>query len=299
MKVRRMISTRLNVGRIPIRVHGWGGLGSQIFACLVAKRLASLFPSRKVVITFHSSGVTHREIEVPKEFIREFVVLTQDDFQTWNKAEKKNDSKLSIKSNIRNRVTQLLEEIGLLARLNTEQEFSNLKTCVYEVRGHYTQVLLKPEEINWVANCLDIPKLQTKERTGSSMVLHLRLGDLLTLKSKSYINLNRLSSAIKSVSPKGKVTIFSDSKPHEVEDLLNEPFNGIDYQVKRESAIKVIQEGSLCDLFIGTNSKISLWIALIRRGLGFGQITLLPTEIYKQLDTLAPKTRNTPRTLEY
>jgi len=79
--------------RLPIRVHCWGGFGSQIFACVIAKRLASLFPARKIVLIFHSSGVTRRTLEIPKGFTGDFTVLTQDDFRTSNAEENSIDPK--------------------------------------------------------------------------------------------------------------------------------------------------------------------------------------------------------------
>lgn len=294
-----MIRAKPRMGGIPIRVHGWGGLGSQILACVVAKRLTSIFPARKVVLILHSSGVTRRVIEIPEELTRGFTVVTQDDFKNSNVARKTNNSEIARESNFRNSVTFFFERLGILARLNTQQEFSELKACVYEVRGHYAQISLTPEEVSWIANCLNISSAQKRKHKPHLIVLHLRLGDLLTLPTKSYINLNRLSSAIKSVSLQGKVTIFSDSEPSEVEDLLQDAFEGIEYQVKRESAIKVIQEGAICDLFIGTNSKISLWIAIFRRSLSIGHTTLLPKEISQQLDVLAPKTRKYNCVFEY
>jgi|GEM_PF-855327 len=285
--------------RLPIRVHCWGGFGSQIFACVIAKRLASLFPARKIVLIFHSSGVTRRTLEIPKGFTDDFTVLTQDDFRTSNAEENSIDPKLSTMSKILMFTTPLFERLGLLARLNTEKEFPELRACLYEVRGHYTQILLSTEEVSWVTSCLAISSTQEKGHTQSSIVLHLRLGDLLELKSKSYINLDRLSSAIKLVSPRRKITIFSDSEPCEVKDLLQDVFKGIEYRVEKENVIKVIQEGALSELFIGTNSKISLWIAIIRRGLSLGYTTLLPKEISTQLETLIPEISNTPRTVQY
>ena len=294
-----MIRAALKMIRIPIRVHGWGGLGSQIFACVVAKRLATLFPARKVVLIFHSSGVTRRSIEVPQEFTFGLTVITQDDFYPWSKEGGGIILQPTRISQIRNRVTLLFERIGLLARLNTEQEFSKLKPHVYEVRGHYTQILLTSEEVSWVANCLDISATAKELQNQSPAALHLRLGDLLTLKSKTHINLSRLSSAIRLISPQREVIVFSDSEPSEVEDLLRESFNGIEYRVRMEPALNVIQESALCEIFVGTNSKISLWIAIIRRGLSLGNITMLPKEISLQLEKLVPEPRSIPLTLEY
>ena len=47
-----------------LRVHSWGGFGSQLFAAHAILRIQKLFPYRRIKVIIHSSGVTKRTKEV-------------------------------------------------------------------------------------------------------------------------------------------------------------------------------------------------------------------------------------------
>ena len=55
-----------------VRVHSWGGFGSQLFAMIIAERLIAKKGLRQIMIVFHTSGVTERELEIPKSWLDRF-----------------------------------------------------------------------------------------------------------------------------------------------------------------------------------------------------------------------------------
>ena len=49
---------------LTLRVHCWGGLGSQLFALAHAYELRKKFPKRKIMLFLHTSGVSERFSEL-------------------------------------------------------------------------------------------------------------------------------------------------------------------------------------------------------------------------------------------
>ena len=47
-----------------IKVHCWGGFGSQLFALALCNELKTKFPTRKLILILHSSGVSKRVPEI-------------------------------------------------------------------------------------------------------------------------------------------------------------------------------------------------------------------------------------------
>ncbi len=55
---------------LTLRVHCWGGLGSQLFALAHAYELHKKFPNRKILLLMHTSGVSERFSEL--DFLGDF-----------------------------------------------------------------------------------------------------------------------------------------------------------------------------------------------------------------------------------
>jgi len=52
----------------PIRVHCWGGLGSQLFGWSLYEDLQIRYPSRRIHVYLHQGGVTQRPSEIDHVF---------------------------------------------------------------------------------------------------------------------------------------------------------------------------------------------------------------------------------------
>ena len=96
----------------PLRIHSWGGLGSQLFAIALAEELKVIFPKRSFKIVLHTGGVTRRLPEIVGLFPN-FDYIYEDDFQSNVNA----PQDLSKRKNIdfRKSIKFLLSFLGFLA----------------------------------------------------------------------------------------------------------------------------------------------------------------------------------------
>ncbi len=272
--------------KIPINIHCWGGLGSQIFSCIVARRLAIRYHQKEIILNFHSSGVTSRAREIPENLVLNINVKEYNDFRgdvgTRRKGIK-NDERFSVKSLI----TSLLERTGLLARLNSEEEFMLIKPWLTEIRGHYTDISLTNEEVVWLFSSLGF-RINRQESTISDekIAVHFRLGDLSHLTMKTHIPVDRLTRVLRLFPVHMGISLFSDSPPNEVQMLFGDSIEGRRTEFFSLSALRTIQECLTSDNFVGTSSKISLWIAIFRVTQGLGKSTWIPKEIVHHFEAL-------------
>ena len=69
-----------NYFNLPISIHCWGGLGSQLFTWAMAEKIAKEYPRRKIKLVLHSSGVTKRDSSV--DFLsQKYQIVNINDFQ--------------------------------------------------------------------------------------------------------------------------------------------------------------------------------------------------------------------------
>jgi hypothetical protein len=270
---------------IPIKVHCWGGLGSQLFAYITANRLATLFPSRRISLILHSSGVTPRRLELPETLHARFQIRFQDDFDESKAAAF--DSQSRPQSTLKNLVKNILSALGLLANLNSQSDYSKIRPWIVTVRGHYTEIVLTRSEVLWLMRSLAIPDSNFGEHDPSTLNIHLRLGDLLTLRSKTHIPSDRISEAIRSQSSITSIDIYSDGEAKEITEVLGQIVQDYRFGMHNFSVLEVIKQNCVAINFLGTNSKISLWIAIFRIFNDKSSLTLLPSETFSQLSILA------------
>ena len=262
----------------PIRVHIWGGFGSQLFALIAAWRVSERFKYRRIRLVFHTSGVTERVREIPLSWLSDYSINEIRDF-----ARGRTELELS-QTNSTNKtlilfLSSVLIRIGVLARANTDLELRRIKPWVLALRGHYTEFRLQDLEIARLMNLFEIPK---KRLPDNVLSIHYRLGDLLKLSSKSYIQPHRIGEALNHLSRKNyPVVIFSDSNLEDVSSLLTSHLNERSSSYLRMSPIDTIRSCVNSVEFLGTNSKLSLWIAIFR--LRESAVTALPRELLNHL----------------
>jgi len=286
----------LPLKRIPIKVHCWGGFGSQLFACVVARRLNERFPQRKIVVVFHSSGVTARHLEVPQSFLQGSRVTLSNDFQGESKSNGSTAGK-SQQNRIKTFIILLLRKLRFLVRLNSEMEFRHIRYWSLEVRGHYTQLSLTENEIDWVISSLGI---DLKNNLSDDVFsVHFRLGDLMKLSTKSFIPVERVTRTLLSVPNVNTLSIYSDSSEQEVRMLIADALTPLSFKVSQLPTLQVIKNCVENSYFLGTNSKISLWIALIRCTKSLGKATYLPHEMSLMLGKLVPPDLIRQKTISY
>ena len=256
-----------------IRVHCWGGLGSQLYAWALLEDLMRDFPHRKVNLILHNSGVTKRESDV--NFLAlELSLSVIDDF----KGNAKESSPLQKKRqrlnpNIRTIVKSILQSMGFLASANSDSEYRNIRSWTTDVRGHYSYRKISRET-------LALMEMRAK-RCGQKWLsddfvqsddpqvfrVHIRLGDLLTLESKGPLSFEKIYSAIDQynlpASASRIIYVASDSPELAVENFSKQyPLDTVISVVEDPwETISVLMSSGA---FIGTNSKISVWVAILK-----------------------------------
>jgi hypothetical protein len=263
-----------------IKIHVWGGFGSQLFALVMAWRISSKFKCRRVRLVFHSSGVTERIRELPSEWLQNISFIEVRDFANTLPSKKPSQSKIAVKID-KARFLGILLFSGILARANSDKELNQLKPWVLEVRGHYADLQVNDIELSRLRTLMGIDLEGTEINCCS---VHYRLGDLIHLEGKSYISPKRIQSTLdNNFDQKLPVNIFSDSKEHEVTKLLQYLLDEKRTSYFALSPIETIKFCFYSREFLGTNSKISLWIAIFRLH-GASRLTAIPSELNNQLN---------------
>ena len=239
-----------------------------MYAWALFERLQVKFPNKKFKLIFHTGGVTKRLPDLESLFAKNEKDFVQDFESSENSISSKSPNKKlgsTIKKTLTRAIKQVLISIGFVASANNETEFSKLKPWAISVRGHYSELridletlLLMKTRAESSGSNFSINVKQNKDLD----VLHYRLGDLLSLAEKSPIKTKRITNVI--LEAKAGTTrdlwVLSDS-PSQAVGLLR----------REDSEIRVkLDDGSLdawqslismsnANIFIGTNSKLSIW----------------------------------------
>ena len=99
------------------------------------------------------------------------------------------------------------------------------------------------------------------------------MGDLLKLQSKSPLVADKLVHKINSVllhQPDPSIVVFSESLIEVRQKLVSAGLQR-EFVVSDLPTVQLIGQSLEADFFIGTNSKISLWIVNLRRYLGLAE----------------------------
>ena len=276
---------------LPIKIHIWGGLGSQLHGVALALDLQNRFPKRNVVLYLHTGGISRRDSELQGLF-PEVEKIVVDDFKLPEKTKAHGRAK-NPKISLSQLVKKSLLISGLLATSNDAAEYISIKPWVYEIRGHYSyrpisrksaDIILR--KIINIAN-FDEPKTKT-------LGIHLRIGDLLNLETKSIVDIEKLGRELTRVLQKYNfefARIYSDS-PQLALSYLQPYLVGLKIQVAERSALNLLSDSLHFDYFVGTNSKISFWAVFFRFNALFASEQSIPAENRQNLLSLeGPESR--------
>jgi hypothetical protein len=249
---------------LKIRVHCWGGLGSQVYCLALAIDLLERFPFRKVHILFHTGGLTHRKLELNKlpEHISYSII---EDFSKSSSTITNN----SISSfNLKKTFKKLISNLGLIAGVNTTLEFRKLKPWVVSIRGHYSHRLICNSTVEKMDSFLKLAYWHNyvKIHNRSLLAIQYRWGDLVIKKKSSIVQVDKILGVVndlKKIEKLYTVDVFSDSNQNELGNLLSilEPLN---IQFVESTPLNTIDQIRDYNFFIGTNSKISIWAIIFR-----------------------------------
>jgi len=269
-----------------IRVHCWGGLGSQLFAWAIAEQLKIKFPSKEIQIILHNSGVTRRESAIG--FLsKKFSITNINDYSL----SKNSGTSLGSKDlKLRIFAKFLLDRLGFVIYSSNYNTIAKVKPWTLALRGHYAHDTVPVSILLSIIDQISTHKELHFDITKSveqTLGIHYRLGDLLNLDNKTYVHQDTLGKFIvNNVNNYHQkvISVYSDDTAVAKEYLGHYLPQNTKYINK--SIWDTLTELVNQDLFIGTNSKISLWIALFRKSQDPNSYVALPRTMAKELEKI-------------
>ena len=252
-----------------IKVHSWGGLGSQLFALAVVSEINRKTPKKDIDLIHHTAGVTKRFFELESMINSKSTLKIIDDYKVPDN-QLQNSSVTFIRGFLIRSIKLILNKTRISINLDDTPNLNRLKPWTLEVRGHYSK---RQIENFFLDECIKFFKdfdTDPKELS-ETLTVHYRLGDLLTITEKTFIAPSRVIrciAEIKETYPIKKAVIYSDStekakiKLEKINDMFS-LVNFIDVPTQR-----VVQNSINSSYFLGTNSKVSIWIVKLRNHLG-------------------------------
>jgi hypothetical protein len=262
-----------------IKIHTWGGLGSQLYAAALAIDLQKGFRYRQIEYISHTSGVTRRD---PAILFYSRNVKEKDDYKIINS----NHENFKYRKNVLFFAKKFLLTTGIIANCNENKETTNLKPWVLSIRGHYSGREISFNSAKTILQKIN-NEFQTLENNTNinAITLHYRLGDLELLSEKSSIKAERVKKISEEILDRGttrEIYLYSDSILL-AKSKLTSSMHELNLIAREISPLKTIHECVHSKVFIGTNSKISIWVAILRATKSLNQISYLPIEIKHML----------------
>jgi hypothetical protein len=173
---------------------------------------------------------------------------------------------------------RFLKGTKIIVEANSDTSFSAIKPWTLALRGHYTNISLENDLVKDLYALLINSRNHTKVNS-SKVVIHYRLGDLLTLKEKSPVSTERIDAILSLIIAKNVVpTLLTDSSEDEFSKYVSQ--SSI-LQKCIPITLDPLHTLQLCigaEVFVGTAAKISLWAAIFRQFL-LQQTSYLPNEL--------------------
>jgi hypothetical protein len=254
-----------------MRIHCWGGLGSQLFAVAMAYRCRELFPSRQISLVLHTGGLTYREPEILELFpeirysqVNDYLPPAGD-----GKFEKAAPRKQVFPRFQLVVLLKLLRKCRLVLSADNLELFEKVRFWTISLRGHYSNVPVREDFLIVLKSRLAQEQNVESESKDTICGIHYRLGDLVGLDSKQPTSLSALVQEYKRLCSSmnfNTTKVFTDS-PELVKSFSNS-FENTKTEVPIASTVATMSVLIDTDYFIGTSSKISFWVAALRSKAG-------------------------------
>ena len=270
------------LNKLTLKIHCWGGLGSQLLALNYYLRVQELYPRKRIILVLHTGGITARNSEI--DFLSNKInLLKVDDYRAGsNDKQSHTTDSNSIFNFVKASIKPLANNFRFV--ITDDKKVLKVKFWTFSVRCTYNSNILRKQDIVHMADILGITSSSAEQNfTG----VHYRMGDLPTLKPSALVPLDSISKIINDLNKAGavidKVRIYSDS----IIDNSNLQLpKEIDSEWKSVDTLQTISELSKAQYFIGTSSKVSLWVAIFRWALNAAGDVYLPSSIMNQFDQL-------------
>lgn len=264
-----------------ISLHCWGGLGSQLFAWALAEQLLIKYPKKRIQIVFHTSGVTERSPEI--NFLSpRFELIYKNDYA---KKSSNIDNGHHKKSGLKEVLKQLLDYLRVINSSDRSTSISQIKPWTRSLRGHYSNGHVPPfiiERMKLKINEFQGITTKANDKSSNSLGIHYRLGDLLHLENKSFISPEVIGPVVKNVLKSrqiDRVILYSDAIKESETYLKDYLPEGTEFC--NSSIWDTLLILSKNKYFIGSNSKISIWITLFQQSQVINSHSWLPQSMSK------------------
>jgi len=260
-----------------LRIHCWGGLGSQLQALSYYLMLEKKFPGRNLQLVLHTSGITERHSEI--DFVRNQINLVSiNDFNSEvGRAENNHCLRFNLSTILKNLLKQLLDICRVV--ITNESNVMQILPWTTQVRCSYSNIGLSSVLIKTLGELVQFPD---KKIDSSFIGVHFRIGDLVALKPQSLIDNSTIINLINNLDQKertlNKIIIYSDSEL-KLDDFKS--LTGSTIEIRNIDTLNTIFDLTYPRVFIGTNSKVSLWVAIFRYGYKIPGLIFLPTSIFE------------------
>jgi len=221
------------------------------------------------MLIFHTSGVTRRDIEI-ESLLRNIPFKVVNDFKRQKRHAVEQVRAFSKTEAIKTKLYVLsksfMKTTGLLTDLENTKAYNSIKPWLLSVRGHYTTYPFNPTDL---LKLYEIISSVDSEDLGSEslvdiLTIQYRLGDLLNLPEKGFVNPKLILDIANSITETSHIntTIVLTDSPAEASQLLD--VANRNWKVANLCPISTIKICVNSSDFIGTNSKISFWITVFR-----------------------------------
>jgi len=299
--VRRKVRIKLNTS-----IHVWGGLGSQLNALILLNRLKLHNSNRDFSLIVHDDptypfafksqfgiDICELNLDLPVRLKNDFQVrLTQDPNSFTRRF-----SNLNTKLSARSALNFLQNTIKYRAEFNERSSF-RLNPLTRHLVGHYSFIKYSREDFVLLID--QIFEHSDPSSFEFDTVIHLRLGDLLTLKkgSSAIETAHQISRMIDEENLLGLNTaVFSETSDVARTYLpIRTNLNVTFYDTATTSAVSLLRHGIMSQTFVGSRSKISFWVSALRILKNKHQATFVLEEHRPALDRfIGHLTPNTPQ----
>lgn len=284
--IRRLLSNS------PIYIHSWGGLGSQLFALAFILHLRQTKYKKRIKLVHHTGGVTYRRLEESMFHHFEVPYKIVDDYRAESRVPRELSRPKFIK--IRKILTTLITNTGIV--ITARQSGLPIHPWTIVIRHHYFREKLTSETLMIMLEYFQNYRCATPElipNNKRTMLVHHRLGDLLTLPEKNPVSTERIAQVISFIIRDNDLElVLSSDSPDTAFASLSRALSSRNSDIARiktfeGSLEEFLSAGMLASIFIGTNSKISIWVALFRTQLGIMN-TYLPKELGDDFALVSP-----------
>lgn len=246
-----------------LKIHSWGGLGSQLHALSLMQDLKQYYPNRKLILIHHTSGVSKRLFEADVLLDKSIELRIIDDYIS------KKSININKKRYFHKYILRLAKQFLIFFSIIVDVDNNNnrqIKSWTKELRGHYSKRKINKE---FLKRCVEFFLSNNSKNIidQDALVIHYRLGDLLTLAEKTIISADRIIDEVKGVLKYyqfTKLVVYSDS----IDDakLMLSKLDSIFEKIEFSDAatIEVMEHALKGKYFIGTNSKVSFWVEELR-----------------------------------